>query len=143
MKVITDFFQISKKTLMILLIIGLVAVLVANVFIISDDVETYGWYEDHEHDEYCYSYEHRDDYYDDRRDGLQESKMDCVPVRYDSAFDYVMKGGYSFSYHICISLILFLGIEVSAFLILFIKKIIINKNKKEADIADGLNDILD
>jgi len=85
-----------KKLFKIFVLIG-VALTVLGMFIaILDECD---YYNKHEHKEYCYKYQYRDDYYRDDTN-LDKSKMDCFQVVHGNAVFYAIYALFEYNYFI-------------------------------------------
>jgi len=93
-----------KKLFKTFVLIGLVLTIFSAIFSIIDSCDYYNaWVADHEHDEGCYAFEWKDDFYDDKYDGgLQEWKMDCLQAKYDNAFFYAIADFFTRGIIFCI-----------------------------------------
>lgn len=89
--IVNERFNI-KKIFIVFLVIGLVASLGFSLYFISERCEDYDTFVNgHHHNRLCYAERYRNSYdYDFRKNNVQESKMDCVEVLYDSGFEYAV-----------------------------------------------------
>ena len=89
-----------KKVFKIMLIIGSIIGILLSVLCLSNSSV---YYNDHEHNVWCYDYNYFDDFYDDKYDNnLQEYKMDCYQVVYGNAFSYALSKYFSNQFWICL-----------------------------------------
>ncbi len=94
-----------KKIIKIMLIIGIVLSVLASIICIFNSINYYNNnYGKHVHSEYCYIYERWDEAFEDwfYGDGLQESKMDCLPAVYGSAFAYALSEYFNLQFFLCL-----------------------------------------
>ena len=92
-----------KKLFIALLVLGIIFFVIGSLIVISDFDSRY---KNHKHWSGCYKYMYRDDVYKDylndvykdREHGeLQEYKMDCCTVTYDSAAEYALSSFWEYT----------------------------------------------
>ena len=124
------------------MIIGVTLATIININTFLDDMNYFNdkYFEDHEHEKWCYKYEYRDsywEYYDDER------YIDCPAVLYDNGFEASLHLGYDFDFFVSQFLIVFFGFEIIVTIILLIIKFTKSKNKREKEAVNKTTNILD
>ena len=89
-----------KKFFKVMVIIGVALALLWSILLFSGSIE---YYSNHKHEEWCYSYDYRDDYWDDfYAVNIQESKMNCANVLYGNAFSYALSEYFGYQFWMCL-----------------------------------------
>ena len=91
-----------KKLFAIIVIVGCVLTLIASIICINYDInyfnEKYPDPSTHKHTRECYSHLFRSEASQDiKNGGLQEWKMNCLPSKYNNAFEFAMGDCFAYS----------------------------------------------